>query len=57
MVGEAMPVAPSRAPAVRVADLTKSFGKPTSAGEAAAWIGGLVAVFIALSVWRYRRMS
>ena len=24
---------------------------------AAAWIGGLLAVFIPLSVWRYRRMS
>jgi ABC transporter DrrB family efflux protein len=33
------------------------FGTPTSLGAAAAWIGGLLAVFIPLSVWRYRRMS
>jgi ABC-2 type transport system ATP-binding protein len=33
------------------------FGTPASLGAAAAWIGGLLAVFIPLSVWRYRRMS
>jgi hypothetical protein len=33
------------------------FGTPASVGAAAAWIGGLLAVFIPLSVWRYRRMS
>jgi acyl-CoA synthetase (AMP-forming)/AMP-acid ligase II len=33
------------------------FGAPTSLGAAAAWTGGLLAVFIPLSVWRYRRMS
>jgi hypothetical protein len=32
-------------------------GTPASLGAAAAWIGGLLAVFIPLSVWRYRRMS
>jgi ABC transporter DrrB family efflux protein len=33
------------------------FGTPASLGAAAAWTGGLLAVFIPLSVWRYRRMS
>src|ERR1700757_3630010 len=33
------------------------FGTPGSLGAAAAWIGGLLAVFIPLSVWRYRRIS
>jgi ABC transporter DrrB family efflux protein len=32
-------------------------GTPTSLAEAAAWIGGLLVVFIPLCVWRYRRMS
>jgi ABC transporter DrrB family efflux protein len=32
-------------------------GTPTSVGEAIAWIAGLLAVFIPLSVWRYRRMT
>jgi len=31
--------------------------RKTGLGEAAAWIGGLLAVFIPLSVWRYRRIS
>jgi len=33
------------------------FGTTTSLGAAAAWIGGLLAMFIPLSVWRYRRIS
>jgi ABC transporter DrrB family efflux protein len=33
------------------------FGTPASLGAAAAWTGGLLAVFIPLSVWRYRRIS
>ena len=33
------------------------FGTPGSLGAAAAWIGGLLAVFIPLSVWRYRQIS
>jgi ABC transporter DrrB family efflux protein len=33
------------------------YGTPASLGAAAAWIGGLLAVFIPLSVWRYRRIS
>jgi ABC-2 type transport system permease protein/oleandomycin transport system permease protein len=33
------------------------FGTPASLGAAAAWIGGLLAVFIPLSVWRYRQMD
>jgi ABC transporter DrrB family efflux protein len=33
------------------------FGTPVSLGAAAAWIGGLLAVFIPLSVWRYRQIS
>jgi ABC-2 type transport system permease protein/oleandomycin transport system permease protein len=32
-------------------------GVPTSLGGATAWIVGLLAVFIPLCVWRYRRMS
>jgi len=32
-------------------------GVPSSLGGAAAWIGGLLLVFIPLCVWRYRRMS
>jgi ABC-2 type transport system permease protein/oleandomycin transport system permease protein len=32
-------------------------GVPSSLGEAIAWIAGLLAVFVPLSVWRYRRMS
>jgi ABC-2 type transport system permease protein/oleandomycin transport system permease protein len=31
-------------------------GTPSSLGGAIAWIAGLLAVFIPLSVWRYRRM-
>jgi ABC-2 type transport system permease protein/oleandomycin transport system permease protein len=32
-------------------------GTPSSLGGAVAWIAGLLAVFIPLSVWRYRRMT
>ena len=32
-------------------------GTPNSLGGAVAWIAGLLAVFIPLCVWRYRRMS
>ena len=32
-------------------------GTPASAGGAIAWIAGLLAVFISLSVWRYARMT
>ena len=47
-------------PVTITADAARSlalFGTPASLGAAAAWIGGLLAVFIPLSVWRYRRMS
>jgi ABC transporter DrrB family efflux protein len=47
-------------PVTDTADAARSFalyGTPASLGAAAAWIGGLLAVFIPLSVWRYRRMS
>jgi ABC-2 type transport system ATP-binding protein len=47
-------------PVTVTADAARSFafyGTPTSLGAAAAWTGGLLAVFIPLSVWRYRRMS
>jgi ABC transporter DrrB family efflux protein len=47
-------------PVTVTADAARSlalFGTPTSLGSAAAWIGGLLAVFIPLSIWRYRRMS
>jgi oleandomycin transport system permease protein len=32
-------------------------GVPDSLAGAAAWIVGILAVFVPLSVWRYRRMS
>jgi ABC-2 type transport system ATP-binding protein len=32
-------------------------GTPGSLGGALAWVAGILAVFIPLSVWRYRRMS
>jgi ABC transporter DrrB family efflux protein len=47
-------------PVTVTADAARSFalfGTPASLGAAAAWIGGLLAVFIPLSVWRFRRMS
>src|SRR5438132_10095539 len=47
-------------PVTVTADAARSlalFGTPASLGAAAAWIGGLLAVFIPLSVWRYRRMG
>jgi ABC-2 type transport system permease protein/oleandomycin transport system permease protein len=47
-------------PVTVTADAARSFalyGTPGSLGAAAAWTGGLLAVFIPLSVWRYRRMS
>ncbi len=47
-------------PVTVTADAARSlalFGTPASLGAAAAWIGGLLAVFIPLSVRRYRRMS
>ena len=47
-------------PVTVTADAARSlalYGTPTSLGAAAAWIGGLLAVFIPLSVRRYRRIS
>ena len=47
-------------PVTITADAARSlalFGTPASLGAAAAWIAGLLTVFIPLSVWRYRRMS
>jgi ABC-2 type transport system ATP-binding protein len=48
-------------PVTLTADVARSYaltpGVPGSLGETAAWIGGLLAVFIPLCVWRYRRMS
>jgi ABC-2 type transport system ATP-binding protein len=48
-------------PVTLTADVARSYalstGVPSSLGEAAAWIGGILAVFIPLCVWRYRRMS
>jgi ABC transporter DrrB family efflux protein len=48
-------------PVTLTADVARSYaltsGVPSSLGEAAAWIGALLAVFIPLCVWRYRRMS
>jgi ABC transporter DrrB family efflux protein len=48
-------------PVTLTADVARSYaltpGIPGSLGETAAWIGGVLAVFIPLCVWRYRRMS
>jgi ABC-2 type transport system ATP-binding protein len=47
-------------PVTVTADAARSlafYGTPASLGAAAAWIGGLLAVFIPLSVWRYRRIG
>ena len=44
-VGDAVPAPPLPVPG------------QASLGAAAAWIGGLLAAFIPLSVWRYRRNS
>jgi ABC transporter DrrB family efflux protein len=47
-------------PVTVTADAARSlalFGTTASLGAAAAWIGGLLAVFIPLSVWRYRQIS
>ena len=48
-------------PVTLTADAARSLrARPRRAGSlgaAAAWIGGLLAVFIPLCVWRYRRMS
>jgi ABC-2 type transport system permease protein/oleandomycin transport system permease protein len=47
-------------PVTVTADAARSlalFGTTTSLGAAAAWTGGLLAVFIPLSVRRYRRNS
>jgi ABC-2 type transport system ATP-binding protein len=47
-------------PVTVTADAARSFalyGTPASLGAAAAWIGGLLLVFIPLSVSRYRRIS
>jgi ABC transporter DrrB family efflux protein len=48
-------------PVSLTADVARSYaltpGVPSSLGATTAWIGGLLAVFIPLCVWRYRRMS
>ena len=53
-IAEASPVTLT-ADAARTLALTG--GVPDSLGGALAWIVGLVALFVPLSVWRYRRMS
>lgn len=48
-------------PVTLTADAARSYslthGVPRSLGETAVWVGGLLAVFIPLCVWRYRRMT
>ena len=48
-------------PVTLVADSARTFastgGVPDSLGWSLAWIVGILAVFVPLSVWRYRRMS
>jgi ABC transporter DrrB family efflux protein len=47
-------------PVTLTADAARSFaltGTPASLGGALAWTFGLLAVFVPLCVWRYRRMS
>ena len=50
-----------RSPVTLTANAARSLalvpGTPSSLGGAIAWIAGLLAVFIPLSVWRYRRMT
>src|SRR4029077_886756 len=54
LIAKASPVTLT-ADAARTLALTG--GVPHSLGGALAWIVGIVAVFVPLSVWRYRRMS
>jgi ABC-2 type transport system ATP-binding protein len=48
-------------PVTLTANVARSYalypGTPGSLGGAVAWVAGILAVFIPLSVWRYRRMS
>ena len=48
-------------PVTLTADAARTYalvgGVPGSLAAAAAWIIGLLAIFIPLCVWRYRRMS
>ena len=48
-------------PVTLTADAARGFaltgGVPSSLGGSLAWIAGIVAVFVPLSIWRYRRMS
>jgi ABC-2 type transport system ATP-binding protein len=48
-------------PVTLTADAARSFaltgGVPSSLGGSLAWIFGILAVFVPMSVWRYRRMS
>jgi ABC-type multidrug transport system permease subunit len=48
-------------PVTLTANTARSFalhsGIPSSLGGCAAWIAGILVVFIPLCVWRYRRMS
>ena len=48
-------------PVTLTADAARTFaltgGIRDSLGGALAWLVGIVAVFVPLSVWRYRRMS
>jgi hypothetical protein len=44
-------------PADAARTLALTGGVPSSLWESLAWIVGILAVFIPLSVWRYRRMS
>jgi oleandomycin transport system permease protein len=48
-------------PVTLTANVARSYalypGTPGSLGDAVAWVVGILAVFIPLSVWRYRRMS
>jgi ABC-type multidrug transport system permease subunit len=48
-------------PVTLTANAARSFaleaGTPSSLAGAAAWIGGVLLVFVPLCVWRYRRMS
>ena len=48
-------------PVTLTADTARTYalegGVPASLPEAAAWIIGLLAIFVPLCVWRYRRMG
>jgi oleandomycin transport system permease protein len=60
MPGWLQPIA-KESPVSLTANAARTFaldgGIPGSLGGSVAWIAGILALFVPLSVWRYRRMS